>query len=86
MTLPKHLEDAAEQLKEAAWRIDQAREKPASADSLREWLEALTDFSFALSEIQQVNNESIHEKLHELAGRRGFKGAPAPSPPPSSIR
>jgi hypothetical protein len=74
MTLPQHLDDAAARLKEATWRIDQAREQPATVESLRAWLDALTDFSFALSELHQLNNESIHEKLHELVGHRGFQG------------
>jgi len=77
MTLAKHVEEAAARLKEATWRIEQARAMPATAESLREWLDALTDFSLALSELHQLNNESIHEKLNELAGRRGFKGPAA---------
>jgi hypothetical protein len=73
MTLPKHLEEAAARLEEASWRIDQARKKPFSLESQQEWLNALTDYSFALSEIQQLTNESVHEKLHELAGRVRLK-------------
>jgi hypothetical protein len=73
MTLPKQLEEAAARLEEATWRIDQARNKPLSLESLHEWLNALTDFSFAQSEIHQLNNESIHEKLHELAGQVHLK-------------
>jgi hypothetical protein len=42
-------------------------------ESLHEWLTALTDYTFTLSEIHQLNNESIHEKLHEVAGRVGMK-------------
>jgi hypothetical protein len=75
MTLSKHLEEAAARLKDATWRIDQAREAPLSLESLRDWLLALTDYSMALSDIQRFNNESIHEKLHELAGRRSFKSS-----------
>jgi hypothetical protein len=37
------------------------------------WLEALTAYCEALADIQTYNNESIHEKLHELAGRVGLK-------------
>jgi hypothetical protein len=73
MSLPKHLEEAVSRLDSANWRIDQARKKPLSPESLQEWLTALTEFSSALAEIQQLNNESIHEKLHELAGRVGLK-------------
>lgn len=73
MALPKQLEKAAARLEEATWRIDQARNKPLSLESLHEWLNALTDFSLAQSEIHQLNNESIHEKLHELAGRVHLK-------------
>ncbi|TAK09921.1 MAG: hypothetical protein EPO39_01145 [Candidatus Manganitrophaceae bacterium] len=73
MALPKQLEAAAARLEEATWRIDQARNKPLSLESLHEWLNALTDFSLAQSEIHQLNNESIHEKLHELAGQVHLK-------------
>jgi hypothetical protein len=73
MTLGNHLEQATTRLNEASWRIDQAREKPSTMEILREWLAALTDYTLALSEIPQLNNESIHEKHHEIAGRVGLK-------------
>ena len=73
MALPKHLEEAAERLKEASFRIDEARAKPLGPESLGEWLAALTEYALALAEIQQYNNESIHEKLHALAGRVGLE-------------
>ena len=77
MTLPKHLTQAVAKLESAFARIEQARAKPATADSLQEWLEALTDYSVAVSEIHQLNNESIHEKLHELADRIGLRHFPS---------
>jgi hypothetical protein len=84
MAIPAHLEDAAARLSEASWRIDRAKEKSFTSDSQKEWLAALTDFSFALSDIQRFNNESIHEKLHDLAGRlerlsRAWSSAGAPT-------
>ncbi len=79
MSVAKHLEDAVTRLKTASYRIDQAREKPVTPESHKEWLEALTDFTLALSEIQQYNNESVHEKLHELAARAGLKQFPSSS-------
>lgn len=77
MAVPKHLEDAVAKLKEASFRIDEARQKPLTLETQHEWLVALTDFSVALSEIQEYNNESIHEKLHELASRVGLKQFPS---------
>jgi hypothetical protein len=77
MSLPKHLEDAVARLKEASFRIDRARAKPLTLENQKEWLVALTDFSSALSDIQEYNNESIHEKLHEIAGRIGLKPFPS---------
>lgn len=77
MSLPKHLEEAVARLKEASFRIDQARAKPLTLESQKEWLAALTDFSLALADIQEYNNESVHEKLHELAGRVGLKQFPS---------
>ncbi len=80
MALPKHLDDAVARLKAASLQIDQARAKPATMDALQQWLLALTDFCQALSDIQAFANESIHEKLHELAGRVGMHEFP-PSVP-----
>lgn len=77
MTVPKHLESAAAKLKEAEHRIEEARRGSATPDSQRLWLEALTDYCMALAEIQAYNNESVHEKLHELAGRVGMRKFPA---------
>lgn len=76
MTLGKQLEAAAARLKEAAQRIEHVRVKPASVESQQEWLAALTDYVTALSDIQEFNNESVHEKLHTLAGRVGLRRFP----------
>lgn len=76
MPVPRHLDVAVALLKAASARIDDARAKPASIDSVHEWLAALTDFCLALSDIQSFNNESVHEKLHELAGRAGLREFP----------
>jgi hypothetical protein len=73
MAVPKHLEEAAARLKRAAAKIDDARSKPLTLESLRQWIEAVTDYSMALADIQSFNNESVHEKLHELAGRVGHE-------------
>jgi hypothetical protein len=75
MTLPKHLEDAAARLNDAAGRIEQARARPTSPENQRDWLGALTDYAYALSDLQRYNNESIHEKLHAVAGRLGVGAA-----------
>ncbi len=77
MAVPKLLEEAVTRLKAASFRIEEAREKPVTLESQQEWLGALTDYSYALSEIQEYNNESIHEKLHELAARVGLKQFPS---------
>jgi hypothetical protein len=77
MTVPKHLENAVAKLKEAEFRIDEARQGPVTCENQKLWLEALTDYCLALSEVQSYNNESVHEKLHELAGRAGVRKFPA---------
>jgi len=80
MPIPKHLDEAVVRLKAASARIDAARAQPASVASLQEWLTALTDFCRALSDIQSFTNESVHEKLHELAGRVGLREFPPAGP------
>jgi len=78
MSVPKHLAEAAAKLKEASFRIDEARHGPVTCEYQKVWLEALTDYCLALSEVQSYNSESVHEKLHELAGRAGVKPFPGP--------
>jgi hypothetical protein len=73
MSLPKHLEEAADRLKDASYRVEEARAKALTLESLRDWLAALTDYTVALRAIHDFNNESIHEKLHEIAWRFGVK-------------
>lgn len=80
MALPKHLDEAVAKLKAASFKIEQARAKPATLDNQQAWLVALTDFSMALSDIQEYNNESIHEKLHEIAARAGLRQFPGTEP------
>jgi hypothetical protein len=77
MTVPKHLNEAAAKLKEASFRIDEARQGPLTCENQKLWLEALTDYCMALSEVQAYCNESVHEKLHELAGRMGLRQFPS---------
>jgi len=81
MAIPKHLDEAVARLNEASAHIDEARAKPLTLESLREWLVGLTNYAVAISDIQTFNNESVHEKLHELAGHVGLKKFPPVSPP-----
>lgn len=77
MTVSKHLDNAAARMKEASFRIEAARQGPLTCENQNVWLEALTDYCVALSEVQAYCNESVHEKLHELAGRTGLRKFPA---------
>ncbi|MFO0706400.1 MAG: hypothetical protein U0412_06065 [Nitrospira sp.] len=79
MTVPRHLDEAAGKMKEALFRIEAARQSAATCENQKVWLEALTDYCVALSEVQTYCNESVHEKLHELAGRMGMRKFPAGS-------
>lgn len=76
MSIPKHLEAAAARLKDASMRIEVAREGPVTCENQQRWLDALTDYCMALGDIQSCNNESIHEKVHEPAGRIGLRKFP----------
>ncbi len=77
MTVSRHVEEAAGELKEAQRQIALAREGPATCENQKVWLEALTAYCEALADIHTYNNESIHEKLHELAGRIGLRKFPS---------
>lgn len=74
MALPKLLEEAAARLEEAAYRIHEVRTQSPTIPTLHEWMSALTEYCLALSDIQRLNNESVHEKLHAIAGRLGVEG------------
>lgn len=82
MPVPRHLEEAAKRLEEASARIREARASTEAQGPYREWLEALTDYTDALSEVQRFANESVHEKLRRLAAQleisRDFEDATAP--------
>lgn len=86
MTVPRHLEVAAAKLKEAEFRIEEARQGPTTCENQKLWLEALTDYCAALSEIQAYCNESVHEKLHALAGHIGWRQFPSPKSTQSGDR
>jgi hypothetical protein len=73
MTVSRHLEEAAERLRQASVLIGQVRNGPVTCENQNQWLSALTDYCQALADIQTYNNESIHEKLHELAGLVGLR-------------
>jgi hypothetical protein len=76
MALPRHVDDAADRLHEAFARIEAARAGPTTPESLREWLNALTDYAQALMDLHEFTNESVHEKLHVLAGLLNLKSFP----------
>jgi hypothetical protein len=73
MSLPRHLEKAAERLEQARFRIEDARAALPTLASLQAWLGALTEYCEASSDIQRLANESIHEKLDAIAGRLGIE-------------
>lgn len=77
MTVSRHVEEAAGKLQEAARQIALAREGPNSCENQRVWLEGLTAYCEALADIHTYNNESVHEKLHALAGRMGLRKFPS---------
>ena len=77
MTASRHLEKAAGRPQVALALISQVRIGPVTCENQNQWLAPLTDYDQALADIQTYNNESIHEKLHELAGRIGLRKFPS---------
>lgn len=66
MALKKHVEEAADRLKHASVRIDEARAKPVTLEHLQEWLGALTDYSHALADLHDLNMEAMQENLDDV--------------------
>jgi hypothetical protein len=73
MTVSRHLEEAVARLREAEVQITQVSDLPRSLENLHVWLQGLTAYCKAMADIHTYNNESIHEKLHELAAATGLK-------------
>lgn len=75
MALKKHVEEAADRLKHASVRIDEARAKPPTPEHLQEWLGSLTDYSRAVADLLDLNMEAMQENLDALV-RRQRQGPP----------
>ncbi|UVT18379.1 MAG: hypothetical protein H8K03_11015 [Nitrospira sp.] len=73
------MEEAAGKLGVAARQIALAHEGPDTCENQNACLEAVTAYCEALADIHTFNNKSIHEKLHELAGRIGLRKLPSSS-------
>ncbi len=76
MSLARHLEEATVRMEHASARMDAARRRAATVESLRDWLSALTDYVLAATDVHSYTNESVHEKLHEMAERERVKLEP----------
>jgi hypothetical protein len=70
MALKQHVEEAADRLKDASVRIDEARAKPATLEHLQEWLGALTDYSRAVADLHDLDMEAMQENLDDLVRRQ----------------
>jgi hypothetical protein len=71
--LTELVQQALDRLESAERRIQRAREEPATPDNLREWLDAVSDFARALSEIHELDRESLHRRLDEVSGSLGLE-------------
>ncbi len=76
MPVPKLLDEAATRLEVAQARIEAARAAPRTTENLGDWLDALTEYAEALSDVHRFTNESVHEKLHELSRELKVEGYP----------
>ena len=70
MALNKQLEEAAARLKMASVRIDEIRSRPASQDQMQEWLAALTDYVLAMTELHDLNMETLREDMADFIRRQ----------------
>jgi hypothetical protein len=69
MPLQRHVETAAARLEDAARRIEAARAAPPTLESLRAWLDALTDYTVAAVDVQAFSAEGVEESVRDLAAR-----------------
>jgi hypothetical protein len=67
MAVTKLMEEAADRKEQAERRLTEMREATFTPGNLKAWLTALTDYALALGEVQEYSQQSIHEKLQELA-------------------
>lgn len=70
MALNRRLEEAADRLKMASLRIDEIRSRPASQDQMQEWLAALTDYVIAMTELHDLNMETLREDMDDFIRRQ----------------
>lgn len=61
---------AADRLKMASVRIDEIRSRPASQDQMQEWLAALTDYVLAMTELHDLNLETLREDMDDFIRRQ----------------
>jgi hypothetical protein len=66
MAATEHMKASADKMEQAAARLLAAREGAFTPSGLQKWLSALTDYALALGEVQELSQQSIHEKLQQL--------------------
>jgi hypothetical protein len=69
MSLKKLIASAAQRMEVATAKITETRNLPPTQANLVEWMEALTDYTLALTDLVTYNNESAHEKIQEISAR-----------------
>jgi hypothetical protein len=79
--LTELVQQALRRLENAERRIQRAREAPSTPENMREWLEAVSDFAHALSEIQELDRESLHHRLDQVSGALGLERPAGIRPP-----
>lgn len=76
MSLQEHIDSALDKLERANRRLEQARQ----GEALRPWLEALTDYVLALSDVAALDRESLDETLNRITARLGMDQAAGQRP------
>jgi hypothetical protein len=70
MALEKQLQEASDRLRTASLRIDHARAKQVSEQTIEQWLAALTDYALALGEVYDLNMQALQERVEDLDQRQ----------------
>ena len=86
MPLPEHMQQALSRLERADLKVKSASRKPDSPERIEEWLEGLTEYVLALSDLHELDREDLANELGVIKARLGLDASPPTRPHRSGSR